>query len=71
MTLSVVRPHCLEKLKDGLLPQNGWVKILPIECEGGLDVDYEWQIFQIKFLLDKNGKKKVSKFVKFDSFEHF
>ena len=59
MTLSVVRPHCLEKLKDGLLPQK-WMgqKILPIECEGGLDVDYEWQIPQIKFLLDKNGKKK-------------
>ena len=26
MTLSVVRPHCLEKLKDALLPQKWMVK---------------------------------------------
>ena len=57
-------------MKDYCL-KNGWSKILPIECEGGLDVDYEWQIPQVKFLLNKNGKKKVNKFVKFDSFEHF
>ena len=59
MTLSIVRPHCLENLNEGLLPQK-WMgqKILPIECEGGLDVDYEWQIPQVKFLLNKNGKKK-------------
>ncbi len=57
MSVSVVRPKCLEKLKTGLLPQK-WMgkKILPIFCEGGLDVDYEWQLAQVEYLL-KNGKK--------------
>ena len=58
MSLSLVRAKCLEKLDKGLLPQKWMGKnILPIECYGGLDVDYEWQIPQVKFLLKKNGKK--------------
>ena len=58
MSLSVVRTKCLEKLKYGLLPQK-WMgkKILPILCDGGLDIDYEWQVPQISYLLKKNGKK--------------
>ena len=58
MSLSVVRTKCLEKLKDGLLPQK-WMgkKILPIICHGGLDIDYDWQVPQISYLLKKNGKK--------------
>ena len=56
MSASVVRPHCLEKLEDGLLPQK-WMgkKIAPIHSWGGCDVDYEWQIPMVEFWLKKNG----------------
>ena len=58
MSLSIVRSKCLEKLKYGLLPQKWMGKnILPILCNGGLDIDYEWQVPQVNFLLKKNGKK--------------
>ena len=59
MSVSVVRPHCLEKLKHGLLPQK-WMgkKIAPIKSWGGCDVDYEWQIPMVEFWLKKNGYKK-------------
>ena len=41
MGVSVVRPHCLEQIKNGLLPQK-WMgqKIYPIKQWGGCDVDY-------------------------------
>ena len=50
--VSVVRPRCLENLKQGLLPQK-WMgrKIHPLPQWGGLDVDYEWQIPQVEFWL--------------------
>ena len=54
MSLSVVKPKCLERLKYGLLPQKWMGKnILPIICDGGLDIDYEWQVPQINYLLKK------------------
>ena len=54
--LSVVRPRCLENLESGILPQK-WMgqKIYPIKQWGGLDVDYEWQLPQIKFWLKEKG----------------
>jgi hypothetical protein len=56
MGLSVVRPRCLEKLDDGLLPQK-WMgqKIYPIKQWGGLDVDYAWQIPQVEHWLQTHG----------------
>jgi hypothetical protein len=56
MSTSIVRPHCLENLHAGLLPQK-WMgqNILPIHQWGGLDVDYEWQIPQVEFWLNKHG----------------
>ena len=56
MSVSIVRPRCLENLGDGLLPQK-WMgrRILPIKQWGGLDVDFEWQIPQVEFWLKKNG----------------
>ena len=56
MSASVVRPHCLEKLEEGLLPQK-WMgkKIAPIHSWGGCDVDYDWQIPIVEFWLRKNG----------------
>ena len=56
MSVSVVRPHCLEKLKEGLLPQKWMGKnIAPIPSWGGCDVDYEWQLPMVEFWLKKNG----------------
>jgi len=54
--LSVVRPHCLENLDYGILPQK-WMgqKIYPIKQWGGLDVDYEWQIPQVEYWLKAQG----------------
>ena len=45
MSASIVRPHCLDYLDDGLLPQK-WMgtKILPYHQVCGLDVDYPWQM---------------------------
>ncbi|MBT5469290.1 MAG: cytidylyltransferase [Nitrospina sp.] len=45
MGCSIVRPHCLENLVDGMLPQK-WMgrSIAPIYQEAGCDVDYEWQV---------------------------
>ena len=56
MSLSVVRPHCLENLKDGLLPQK-WMgkRIAPIYSWGGCDVDYEWQIPGVEYWLLQHG----------------
>ena len=58
MSVSVVRPRCLEKLEEGLLPQK-WMgkKIAPIHSWGGCDVDYEWQIPMVEFWLKKQGFK--------------
>jgi hypothetical protein len=56
MSVSVVRPHCLDHLDDGMLPQK-WMgqKIHPIRSWGGCDVDYEWQIPMVEFWLRKHG----------------
>ena len=56
MGLSVVRPHCLDNMEEGLLPQK-WMgqHIFPIENWGGLDVDYEWQLPQAEFWLRAHG----------------
>ena len=56
MGASIVRPHCLEHLEDGLLPQK-WMgqNIYPLKQWGGLDVDYEWQAPQVEFWLKLNN----------------
>ncbi len=56
MGLSIVRPHCLEKLEEGLLPQK-WMgqKIYPLVQWGGCDIDYEWQVPGVIYWLEKNG----------------
>jgi Cytidylyltransferase len=56
MGLSVVRPHCLQRLEDGVLPQR-WMgrRIHPIKQWGGLDVDYEWQIPLVEHWLRAHG----------------
>ncbi len=56
MGVSIVRPHCLENLDSGLLPQK-WMgkRIYPLKQWGGCDVDYEWQIPMVEFWLRKHG----------------
>ena len=57
MSVSVVRPKCLENLKNGLLPQK-WMgkKIAPIKSYGGCDIDYDWQLPSVEHWLKKNFK---------------
>ena len=45
MSVSVVRPKCLEDIKKGLLPQK-WMgkKIYPLTQTGGLDIDYPYEL---------------------------
>lgn len=52
----VVRPRCLENIKDGLPPQK-WMgrRIYPLKQWGGCDVDYDWQIPVVEFWLKKHG----------------
>lgn len=56
MGVSIVRPACLERIHDGLLPQK-WMgrKIYPLKQWGGCDVDYEWQIPGVEFWLKEHG----------------
>ncbi len=60
MGVSIVRPRCLERLDEGLLPQK-WMgqKIYPLKQWGGLDVDYEWQMPQVEFWLRQPCKEKA------------
>jgi len=56
MSVSIVRPRCLENVRNGLLPQK-WMgqKIYPLKQWGGLDVDYEWQIPMLEYWLKAHG----------------
>lgn len=62
MSVSVVRPHCLEHLEQGLLPQK-WMgrRIAPIHSWGGCDVDYEWQLPLVEYWLLKHGYKPAER----------
>ena len=54
--VSVVRPECIENFKDGLLPQK-WMgkKIYPLIQQGGLDIDYEFELPIAEDWLKRNG----------------
>jgi CMP-N-acetylneuraminic acid synthetase len=53
---SVIRPKCLEKIDEGLLPQK-WMgkKIYPLTQEGVLDVDYPYELPIAENWLKTNG----------------
>lgn len=59
MGVSIIRPQNLIDLEEGMLPQK-WMgqRIYPIRNEGGLDVDYDYQMPQAEFWLRKNGWKQ-------------
>jgi hypothetical protein len=56
MGASIIRPHCLKKLNEGLLPQK-WMgqNIAPIYSEAGFDLDYEWQLPMAEWWLRNQG----------------
>lgn len=56
MGVSVVRPHCLENMHEGLLPQK-WMgkRIAPIPSWGGCDIDYPWQVPMVEYWLREHG----------------
>ena len=53
---SIVRPKCLENIKEGLLPQK-WMgkKIYPLIQEGVLDVDFAYELPIVENWLKTNG----------------
>lgn len=59
VSVSIVRPRCLENIEEGLLPQR-WMgkKIYPLKQWGGVDIDYEWQVGQVEYWLKKHGFKE-------------
>ena len=56
MSVSIVRPHCLDNLDYGILPQR-WMgqRIYPLKQWGGCDVDYQWQVPGVEFWLREHG----------------
>ena len=56
MSVSIVRPRCLEDLNFGVLPQR-WMgrRIYPLKQWGGCDVDYAWQIPSVEYWLREHG----------------
>ncbi|MDD5136840.1 MAG: cytidylyltransferase [Candidatus Omnitrophica bacterium] len=62
MGVSIIRPGCLQDIESGLLPQK-WMgrRIYPLKQWGGLDVDYEWQIPQVEYWVDKNVREREDK----------
>lgn len=60
MGLSIVRPHCLERMSEGLLPQK-WMgqRIHPLKQWGGLDVDEPWQIPVVEAWLQAHDVDKL------------
>ena len=56
MGVSIVRPHCLEDWRYGILPQK-WMgqKIYPLKQWGGCDIDFEWQVPMVEYWLGKHG----------------
>jgi Cytidylyltransferase len=57
MGVSLVRPRNLDDLESGLLPQK-WMgqKIYPIKNDGGLDIDYGYQMPQAEYWLKARGR---------------
>jgi Cytidylyltransferase len=57
MGVSIVRPRNLDRLDEGLLPQK-WMgqRIYPIKNEGGLDVDYGYQLPQAEYWLKTHAR---------------
>ena len=49
MSASIVRPKCLENLEKGLASEMDGEKIAAIKNTAGFDIDFEWQLPQLKY----------------------
>ena len=60
MGVSIIRPRCIQNLRNGLLPQK-WMgrKIYPLKQWGGLDIDYLWQMPQVEHWLRSHRLGKI------------
>ena len=60
MGVSIIRARNLKNIEYGIPPQR-WMgrNISPIKNDGGLDVDYEFQIGQVEYWLRKNKKNII------------
>ena len=56
MSVSIIRPRCLENLNYGVLPQR-WMgqRIYPLKQWGGCDIDYAWQVPGVEYWLREYG----------------
>jgi len=56
MSVSIVRPRCLEDLRYGMLPQR-WMgrRIYPLKQSAGCDVDFKWQVPGVEHWLMARG----------------
>lgn len=59
MGASIVRSHCIENMRNGLLPQK-WMgnRIFPLKQKLGFDIDYEWQTYQAERWLELYGENE-------------
>lgn len=64
MSISIVRPRCLDNIKNGLLPQR-WMgkKIAPLYSWGACDIDYKWQVPGVEYWLKENGYKNKNQYI--------
>ena len=69
MSVSIVRPRCLENLNYGQLPQRWMGRLIhPLKQWGGCDVDYAWQIPGVEHWLREHGFSETK--VPYNSQEH-
>jgi CMP-N-acetylneuraminic acid synthetase len=56
MSVSIVRPRCLNDLNYGQLPQR-WMgqRIYPLKQWAGCDIDYDWQVPTVEYWLREHG----------------
>jgi len=55
MGVSIIRPRCIENIKEGILPQIWMGKnIYPLKQEAALDIDYEYELGQAKWWIKEN-----------------
>ncbi len=59
MGASIVRSRCIENIRNGKLPQK-WMgqRIFPLKQKLGLDLDYEWQTYQVEQWLKLYGENE-------------
>ena len=69
LSVSIVRPRCLENLNYGQLPQRWMGRLIhPLKQWGGCDVDYAWQIPGVEHWLREHGFSETK--VPYNSQEH-